>query len=104
MARPSSQGAQAVSQDVMDLTRILRRVESDTRRPDAEKEGLIEHLKGALSILLVGKRAGDEPVRKAPVTKAQKKAAIAARGKRVASVAAELAKEDEAGGKRRKAS
>lgn len=64
MARPPSQGPTAIAEDVQDLTRILRRVEADTRRPSGEKEKLCEHLKGALTILLVGKRAGDKPVRK----------------------------------------
>lgn len=64
MARPSSQGPQAIAQDVMDLTRILRRIERDTKRPKADKDKLIAHLKGALSVLLVGERTGDKPVRK----------------------------------------
>lgn len=62
--RPPSQGAKAISQDVMDLTRILRRVESDGKRPAEDKEKLLACLKQALSILLVGERAGTRPVRR----------------------------------------
>ncbi len=64
MARPSSQGPQAIAQDIQDLTRVLRRVESDTKRPAAEKEKLVASLKVVLNIFLVGERAGDKPARK----------------------------------------
>lgn len=64
MARPSSQGPQAIAQDIMDLTRILRRVESDTKRSAAEKGKLVASLKAVLNILLVGERVGDKPARK----------------------------------------
>ncbi len=65
MARPPSQGPAAIAEDVQDLTRILRRVESDTKRPASEKQKLCTFLKGALNILLVGERAGDsKPARK----------------------------------------
>lgn len=64
MARPPSQGPTAIAEDVQDLTRILRRVESDTKRPASEKAKLAAFLKGALNILLVGERAGDQPARK----------------------------------------
>ena len=65
MARPPSQGKAAVASDVQDLTRILRRVENDVNRPAGEKAELVAHLKGALTILLVGERTGQKPVRKA---------------------------------------
>ncbi len=64
MARPSSQGPAAIAEDVQSLTRILRRVERDTKRPAGDKAKLSAFLKGALNILLVGERAGDSPARK----------------------------------------
>lgn len=54
MARPPAQGPAAIAEDVQDLTRILRRVETDTTRASSEKAQLCEFLKGALHILLVG--------------------------------------------------
>jgi len=64
MARPPSQGPAAIAEDVQDLTRILRRVESDTHRSAADREKLMDFLKGALNVLLVGERAGAKPARK----------------------------------------
>ena len=69
MARPPSQGPAAIAEDVQDLTRILRRVESDTwvknaRRSAADRDKLCGFLKGALNVLLVGERVGDKPARK----------------------------------------
>jgi len=64
MARPPSQGPAAIAEDVQDLTRILRRVESDTLRSASDREKLMDFLKGALNILLVGERAGTKPARK----------------------------------------
>ena len=65
MARPPSQGEKAVASDVQDLTRILRRAEADTHRAPEEQRQLVSHLKGALTILLVGERTGHKPARKA---------------------------------------
>ncbi len=64
MARPPSQGPAAIAEDVQDLTRILRRVETDTRRSAADRDALMGFLKGALNVLLVGERAGTKPARK----------------------------------------
>jgi len=64
MARPPSQGPAAIAEDVQDLTRILRRVESDTHRSAADREKLMDFLKGALNVLLVGERASAKPARK----------------------------------------
>lgn len=64
MARPPSQGPAAIAEDVQDLTRILRRVESDTKRSAADRDKLCGFLKGALNVLLVGERVGDKPARK----------------------------------------
>lgn len=54
--RPSSQGPKAVAQDVMTLTRVLRRVETDPKRTPAQRKTLVGHLKSALAILLADER------------------------------------------------
>jgi hypothetical protein len=51
MARPPTHGKDIEQQDAQDLQRILRRVQSDTKRDSAKREALALHLKSALAIL-----------------------------------------------------
>jgi len=46
-------------QDVTVLNRIIRRVMKDPKRYPHQREPLVAHLKGAMTILLNGKRAED---------------------------------------------
>lgn len=57
MSRPLKQGEEAISQDVMALTKVMRRIQGDPKRPDKEKDEMVGHLKAVLALLLTGKRA-----------------------------------------------
>lgn len=58
MSRPLKQGEDAVSHDVVVLSRVMRRIQGDKTRPDKEKAEMVEHLKAVLTSFLVpGKKA-----------------------------------------------
>lgn len=59
MSRPLSMGADITMQDITALNRMLRRVMKDPKRYPHQREPLVAHLKGAITILLNGDRAED---------------------------------------------
>jgi hypothetical protein len=54
--RPVEHGQAVIDRDIANLTRILRRVNSDPKRSEKDRKALEIHLKGALNLLLNGKR------------------------------------------------
>lgn len=62
--RPPSQGPEAITQDIMRLTRVLRRVQCDPKRTDEQKEKITGLINEAISLLpkrgdgLVGGESG----------------------------------------------
>ena len=65
MTRPLSQGPDIIMQDITALNRMIRRVMKDPKRYPHQREPLIAHLKGAMTILLNGERA-EEVLAKKP--------------------------------------
>lgn len=49
--RPPSQGPEMVQQDIMRLSRVVRRVQCDVKRSPAEKEELLAVLNRAIALL-----------------------------------------------------
>ena len=64
MSRPLKQGEDAISLDVQSLSRILRRIQADPKRPDDEKEQMTSHLKAVIRLLLVDGTRARKPLNK----------------------------------------
>lgn len=54
--RPVEHGQAVIDRDIANLNRILRRVHSDPKRSEKDRKALEIHIKGALNLLLNGKR------------------------------------------------
>lgn len=59
MGRPFQHGPAIVAADIQSLGRMLRRIESDRKRYPTDREALITHIKGAMTILLNADRSPD---------------------------------------------
>lgn len=60
--RPIEYGQAKIDSDIVNITRILRRAVNDMKRPEKDRKLLQRYLKGALTILINGKRNGKPKV------------------------------------------
>jgi len=63
VAQPLKQGADVVVKDVAHLTRMIRRVREDQKRPKNDRDEIVEHLRAAI-VLLLESRDALEPISK----------------------------------------
>ena len=65
MPRPLKQGPDATDQDVLMLSKIMRRIQRDEMRSEADKKEMVTHLKAVMSKLLFDEVEPDDKPRKA---------------------------------------